>query len=195
MDRRGEIPKSQRIEAASLQVGEEIDVPRGLGHLHAVDEKVLAVHPSTDVRVAERCLALRNLALVMGEDVIYPAGVEVVLLAQITGADGRTFNMPAGEAGPPGTLPDERAARFGGLPEGEVTLVALEGIRRHAAALLRRLTGLTREFAVSGKPGYVEVDVTAGFIGVAISDEALYETNHVGHKVGGTGEGRGGQNA
>jgi hypothetical protein len=178
-----EVAKGEGVEAAGLNVCQQVLVAGGLGHLEAVDEEVLTVNPGLHVPVAEGGLGLGDLVLVVGEDVVDAAGVEVDDLAEVTGGDGGALDVPAGEAVTPGAGPLEVAAGLGGLPEGEVALVALEGVRLDAAGGLKGLGLLVGELTVFGEAVDGKVDVAAGLVGMVRGAEALDHGDHVGDGV------------
>src|SRR5207237_8839360 len=74
---------------------------------------------------AKSSLALRDIVLVVGEDVVDPAGMQIDVLAEVAGRHGRTLDVPAGKASAPRGRPAERASRFGALPQREVSRRAL----------------------------------------------------------------------
>src|SRR6185503_7516289 len=63
------VAERERIDAERLDLVDFDRVPSGLGHLHAIREEVLSMHPGTDDRMAERSFGLRDLVLVVREDV------------------------------------------------------------------------------------------------------------------------------
>ena len=145
------VPEGERIDLEFDQLVDRHRVARGLRHLHTVGEQVLPVHPVADRRVAVRALRLCDLVLVVREDVVDAAGVEVEALAEVLRAHRRTLDVPAGKPTTPGRLPGERAAFLCLLPEREVDRIALVGIELIVDVLLQLL-------AVLGEPG-LELDV------------------------------------
>jgi hypothetical protein len=98
--------------------GEE--VAEALGHLLAREVDEAVVQPVLRERAGpERALALGDLVLVMREDQVAPAEMEVERLAQVRAAHRRAFDMPARPPRAPGTVPG-RLARLGRLPQREV---------------------------------------------------------------------------
>ncbi len=115
-------------EATFEEVAEGEDVAHGLGHLVAVDEEVLDVEPVAGERQSGGALGLGDLVLVVGEDEVLAAGVDVEGLAEVGHAHGGALDVPPGSAGAPWGLPggaDPAVDVPGGLPEGEVADVAL----------------------------------------------------------------------
>src|SRR6266516_1822597 len=99
------VAERQRVEAELFDLVDLERVARGLRHLHAVRKKMLPMHPAADDGVSECSFGLRDLVLVMREDVVHAAGVQVETLAEIFRAHRRTLDVPAGIAGSPGRLP------------------------------------------------------------------------------------------
>ena len=64
-------------------------------------------------------LRLRQLVLVVGEDQVLAAAVDVQRLPQVAQGHDGALDVPAGAARPPGALP-RRLARLRRLPEGKV---------------------------------------------------------------------------
>ena len=89
------VPEGERIDLELDQLVDRHRVARRLRHLHAVGEQMLPVHPVTDRCVAVRAFGLRDLVLVVREDVVDTAGVQVEALAEVLRAHRRTLDMPA----------------------------------------------------------------------------------------------------
>src|SRR5690606_1301187 len=71
-------PDRGRVEALVRQVADRVEVALALRHLLALDHEVARVRPlAREALRAPRAPALRDLALVMGEDVVLAAGVQV----------------------------------------------------------------------------------------------------------------------
>src|SRR3989442_4704603 len=81
-----------------------------------------AVHPVTDELPAGGGFALGDLILVVREDVVRPAGVDVEGLAQVLHAHGRALELPAGSSDAHRRLP-ERLRLLARLPEDAVANV------------------------------------------------------------------------
>src|SRR6185503_19657040 len=116
----------------------------------AVGQEMLAVDPRADDRLPERSLRLRDLVLVVREDVVHTTGVHVESLAEVFGAHRGTLDVPSGIPGPPGRIPHERApVGLSALPEREVRRVALVRIDLRAHALPQRFTHIAGEATVA----------------------------------------------
>ena len=98
---------------------EGVEIALGLGHLLAVDDEMVAVEPVIDELDPVGRLRLGDLVLVVGEDVVDAAAVDVERRPEVLGAHGRAFDVPARPARPDVGLPD-RLSLLGRLPEGEV---------------------------------------------------------------------------
>src|SRR3989304_2683830 len=86
----------------------------------SVHQQVLGVRPVVDVLMAEGRLALGDLVLVVGEDVVHAARVEIDTRAQVLGRHGGALDVPAGESVAPGAGPDELPSRLPRPPQREV---------------------------------------------------------------------------
>jgi hypothetical protein len=89
------------ILVEQLVDGEE--VAQRLAHLLAGDVEEAVVHPvGRHEGVAERRAALRDLVLVVREDEVEAAGMDVEGLAELLGAHRRAFDVPSGRPRPHG---------------------------------------------------------------------------------------------
>src|SRR3954452_5122739 len=94
-------------------------------HLLAARTDEADVHPVLHKRLPPRKrFALGDLVLVMGEDEVLAAAVDVDLVAESVADHGGALDVPAGPALPPWAFP-ERLLRLRALPECEVAGVAL----------------------------------------------------------------------
>src|SRR5512133_333495 len=80
------------------------------------------MHPVAGEGLAGVALRLRDLVLVMREDQVVAAAMDIDLLAQVTQVHRRALNVPARPSLAPGAVPTG-LARLGRLPEGEITFV------------------------------------------------------------------------
>src|SRR6185503_6256298 len=99
--------------------------------------------------------------LVVGEDQIRAAPMDVHRLAQEPSGHGRALDVPTGTPVAPWTLPPWLVLQ-GGLPQHEVQWVVLVRILRMPASLggqtQHLLAGVSGQLAVTGVGGDVEVD-------------------------------------
>src|SRR5918997_32597 len=155
------------------------DVAQGLGHLVAREGDHPVVCPGADkgaVRVGTG--ALGELVLVVGEEQVRAATVDVRPVGQVLLDHRRALDVPARTPTSPRALP-RGLAGLRGLPEREVERALLET----GLALLRLahlLGALVRELAVLREAfdGVVDVAV-AGGVSVALLDELLNKRDHL----------------
>ena len=126
---------------------------------------------------------LRDLVLVVREDQVHPAAVDVEGGAEVLGGHGRAFQVPAGPPGSPRRLP-VRLAGLGRLPQREVARVTLGRVvgvlgRAH---LVQPLAG---QRAVGRVGAHVEVHVAAGGVGVIALDQPAHQHDHLRDVPGG----------
>ena len=96
------VAEGERIDPQLDDLIDRHGVACGLGHLHAVGEEVLAVHPVTNRCVTVGAFGLRDLVLVVRKYVVDPAGVQIEPLAEVSRAHRRTLDVPPRKPRPPG---------------------------------------------------------------------------------------------
>ena len=116
---------------------------------------------------------LRDLVLVVREDEVETATVNVEVFAEDRPRHRRALDVPAGPARPPGALP-EGLPRLGLLPEGKVGSRSLPFGGR-ASLPLHGVDRAVGELAVIGVAGDVEIDVAVGGVGTVLRDQPLDE--------------------
>ena len=177
------------------QVADENQVAQGLRHLLALVRHQRLVHPVAHEAVAGGRLRLGRLALVVGEDEVGAAAVQVDGGAQLPHGQGRALDVPAGPARSPERLP-RRLVLGRGLPEHEVERIALVGIVGIAAPLGRQrqhvLSRKVADLPEAVELGHLEVDAAAGLVGETAVEHHADEAENVGDGAGGPGlaEGR-----
>jgi hypothetical protein len=141
------------------------------------------VHPVRREVVAEG-LGLGDLVLVVREDQVEAAAVDVEGGTEVLVGHGRALQVPAGAATAPRGLP-VGLARLGRLPQREVTGVALAGlaVRGGLEQVVQLLVG---QLEVAREGAHVEVDVAVRLVGVTALDEAAHHLDHLGDVPGGT---------
>ncbi len=191
----GQVAQRERIDAALHQLGDALEVARRLGHLLAVHQQELAVDPGPGRRPADDRRRLGDLVLVVREDVVDAAGVDVELRAEIAHRHRRALDVPAGEALAPAVArPLQQTARPGRLPEREVGRIALVGLDVAAMAGAQVSQRVARQPAVAVEPADVVVDVPVRCgVGVAEVLERLGQRQHLGDVIGRAREDVGGQ--
>ena len=121
--------------------GNRQHVAQRLAHLLAAHGDPAVVQPVPGERVAGR-LGLGDLVLVVREDQIHSAGVDVELRPEVRLAHRDAFGVPARAAAAPRRRPG-RLAGLGALPQREVALVALAGRDALRPGARRRSGGRT----------------------------------------------------
>ena len=125
---------------------------------------------------------LRDLVLVVGEDEVDAAAVDVEGLAEKRPGHRRAFEVPARPPRPPGRRPG-RLARLRGFPEDEVHRVALVGRHLDAGAGDHLVERTVRQAAVVRHRSDVEEHVPLGRIGIAPLDQLADEADHVFRRI------------
>ena len=185
--RQRQVTEGEGIDAALGQLGDPLEVAGGLGHLPPGHQQVLAVDPDGGGWPADERRRLRDLVLVVREDVVDAAGVDVEPLAEVFEGHRRALEVPAREALAPARRPVERALLAGGLPQREVGRVALVGldVARGPVArpeVVERVPGqlpVLRE-----RPDRVVDVAVVGAVGVADVLQSLGEVEHLGDVLG-----------
>jgi hypothetical protein len=151
---------------------------------------VLAVDPDAGWHVSGDGRRLSDLVLVMRENVVQPAGVQVELVAEIPQRHGRALEVPSRKAdAPPRRVPGERAARLRLLPQREVGRVVLVGIGIAAVPRAEPVEAVAGEAPVTLETRDVVVQRSvAGRVGQAEILQLLGEGDHLGHVLGGARE-------
>ena len=160
-------PAQQRVDGQR--------VAQRLAHLLPAQGHPGVVQPEPRERVARR-VALGALVLVVREDEVDAAAVDVELRAQVERGHRRALQVPARPSPAPRRRP-RRLARLGGLPQREVAGIALaEGLGLALHDVVEPLAG---QRAVAGEGPHVEVDVAARGVGVPGVDQPLHELDHL----------------
>ncbi len=137
---------------------------------------------------------LGDLVLVVREDQVVAAAVDVDRRAQIGLDHGRAFQVPARPARAPGRGPF-RLARLGGLPQHEVGGMALIGGHLHPRPGDHVVQAALGQSAIVGEGLGVEQHVALGGIGAAALDQLADHGQHGLDMGGGAGLDRGTQGA
>ena len=156
---------------------DEKRVAQGLAHLLPGRGHPRVVQPVAGEGITGRA-GLRYLVLMVREDEVQSAAVDIELRSQILLRHRRAFDVPSGSTIPPRGGPGG-LTRLRALPHREVARIALRtGLRvvrgQHVVELLPAQRAVVRESAD------VEVDIPIGRIAVAAIDEALHQLHHLG---------------
>ena len=134
--------------------------------------------------VTEGRAALRDLVLVMREDEVEAAGVDVEGLPEQRAAHSGALDVPARTAAAPGARPARlRVGR--GFPQHEVGRVLLVGRDLDPGARDQLVMRAARQTAIVFHAGHVEEHMALGCIGMAARDQALDQRDHLAHVLGG----------
>ena len=141
------------------------------------------MHPEIDELGAVGAGRLGDLVLVMREDQILPAAMDVEGLAEMPLRHRRAFEMPAGPAPPPRALP---AGLVGirRLPEDEIGRVALVGRDFDPRAGDQLVPAVARQPAVIRHRRDREQHMPVGGIGVLPGDQLFDHRDHPGDMLG-----------
>ena len=155
------------------------DFARRLRHLLAAHLHHRVVHPVANKRIEPgKPLRLRDLVLVVREDQVHPAAVQVNLFSQVANRHRRALNVPARPTRPPRTLP-LRLTRLRPFPQGEVHRVFFldPDIRR-----LRRdhvIQRTPRQLPVARHLPHPEIHIAAGRIRHPLLDQSTDQIQHL----------------
>ena len=159
---------------------ERVEVAQALGHLLALHAQHARVHPGPGELIVPSAPGLGGLVLVVREDEVLAAAVDVDRGAQVVVDHRAAFGVPARAAVAPGRGPGGLAG-FGGFPEGEVERVALVGVLLHTGAHAQLVHVAAREHAVAVVGAHGEIDIArVDHIGMALVDQDL---DHLLHGV------------
>ena len=153
-------------------LGQAADVADGLGHLAAHLEHPV-VHPDPGQRPAAGGQRLRRLVLVVREDQVVAAAVDLERRAELRLGHRGALDVPARPPVAPRRRPARVLHRLGRLPEREVERVLLEPGALEALALVHLVDVAVRELPVLGQRAHAEVDVALRHVGVAAVEQVL----------------------
>src|SRR5581483_10290321 len=145
--------------------------------------QMLSVYPVIDVALTGKALALSNLILVVRENIVHAAGVNVEVRTKILHRHRAALDMPSRETTPPGALPGHLATLLGCLPEREVFRIVLLLVLALAHTIQHILKLVARELAIGGKPRDIKVDVLASPIGDALCQQTPHNLEHLLHML------------
>ena len=104
---------------------ERDEVAQALSHLLSIDGYHVVVHPITHHLFAFCGHSLGYFALVMGEDEVHSATVNVEMFAQILPSHCRTLAVPTRKSLAPRTWPAHDVFGLGAFPQRKVGLITL----------------------------------------------------------------------
>ena len=144
------------------------------------------MHPELRERMPQRA-RLRDLVLVVREDQVEPAAVDLEHGPEVLLRHRRALDVPARPAAAPRRVPPRVLAFLVGLPEREVAWILLQ---RRLLVLLGRVARrllvavAAREPAVVREARDAEVDVASGRVGMARRDELLDHRHDLRDRLG-----------
>ena len=122
---------------------------------------------------------MRDLALVVGEDEVHAAAVDIEMVAEVLAAHRGAFAVPAGEALAPLRWPTHDVLRCSVFPEGEVDGVMLLRLPVQLAGGVEQLVhvavGEDAVAVILVVSRHVEVDRAFALVGVAVGQDAVDE--------------------
>ena len=157
------------------------EVAERLRHLLAFHLQEAVVHPHIGHRRrAMRAARLRDLVLVVREDKIEPAAVNIKDLAQVFLGHRRAFDVPArtSRSFDAGRRRPRRLASQRGLPQDKIVDVALVGLDLDSRASFHFAERAAGQLAVVRHRGHVEQHMVVGDIGMAAHNELLDDRLH-----------------
>src|SRR2546423_5286883 len=137
------------------------------------------MQPVMRERLARVGLGLGDLALVVREDQIGAAAVDVKALAQVAYGHHRALDVPARPPGTPWAWP-RGLAWLGSLPQREIARIALALVHLDARTSEQFVEILAREPAVRREAADLEVDVAVDDVGDRLRHETLDQPDHLG---------------
>ena len=142
------------------------------------------MHPELR-ELTPRAARLRDLVLVVREDEVEPAAVDLERRPEVLLGHRRALDVPTGSTAPPRRVPPRVLVLLVPLPEREVARALLQ---RGLLFLLGRIAhGVfvepAREQAVVGKAVDTEVDVAAGRVREVELDQLLDQRDDLGNRL------------
>ena len=147
-----------------------------------------------DEGLARRAGSLSDFILMVREKQILAAAVNIEGVAQIGGAHGGAFDVPAGPAHAPRAFP-RRFTGLLGLPQGEVQRILLQLVHTDPCAAFQIFQILAAQTAIGREGADAEIYVSLAFISKAVVHQLLDHGDDLGHMLRGPGMHRGGADA
>ena len=175
--------------AAGKELVESDEVAERLAHLLSLDGDHIVVHPVAHGTLAVGHGALTHFRLVVREQQVHTAAVNVELLAQVLGAHGCTFDVPTRETDAPRGVPAHDVLGGGLLPQREVGGIAFLALTVQLASVGNQLgQNTTGKFAVTEilvKLLHIKIDGTFRHVSIARIKNFLYHLDLLDDVAGG----------
>ena len=120
---------------------------------------------------------MRDLVLMVREDQIVPAPVNVKLLPQVLQAHGGALDVPPRPARPPRTLPT-RLSRLRRLPQSKISRVPLPRVDLQPRPCLHVFQLPPGQLAIVRVAGHFEVHISVNPIGMTFLDQPLHHPDN-----------------
>ena len=174
--------ESQDLKIVLLgNVADGEEVAERFGHFLIVNIQECVVHPVMREFLSRCALRLCDLVLMVRENKILTARMDVDLLAEISLGHNRALDVPARTAVAPRRLPGGLTL-FLGLPEYEIErifLLILSGDLQIAETGTEIIEVLARKLAVSTETSRAEIDRTVFRICMPAVDKRIDHVNHI----------------
>ncbi len=183
---RAQHEQAQSVSAPAFKrVADAEDVAERLAHLFARKPQVGIVHPDPHERLLTRVrFGLCDLVCMVRKNQVFAAAMNVDLRTQVAQRHRGAFDVPAGPAGTPRTLPGG-FARLGSLPKGKIARELLELVDFHPCPGDQFVEALMLQCAVVLFHPYPVEDVATRLVGVPFVDQALHDLDDLRHLFGG----------
>ena len=180
----GQQHKPDRLVAEFLRhIAYKEEVSSRFRHFFVVNIQHSVVHPDIGKSAARRALTLRDFVLVMRENEVSAAAVNVDCVADIVARHRRALDVPARSALAERRIP-VRLAGFRCLPHGKIHRVALFLADFDTRTRLQIVERLVRELAVLVEFRGFKVHVPVNLIRVTLVNKRLYDIDDDVHILG-----------
>ena len=156
------------------------EIAQRLGHFLVVNIDIAVVHPVMRECLACSSFTLCNFILVMRENQVLTAAVQIERIAQIVRRHCRAFNMPARATLAPWRFP-VWFTRLCSFPNSKVQRIFFLVIDINSSTCLQFFHRLTGKLAIVGKRSGAEVNIAVGFICMTAFHKFLHHVNNQIH--------------
>ncbi len=172
------------IVSAVNQIPKRIEISLRFRHLLAFDEQMLAVNPEPGEGLSCDGLALSDLVLVVWEDVVDAAAMNIESFSELFHRHRRTLDVPPRPACSEWRFPSRLFFMLRGFPENEVAgFFLLVFVNVDARAKLQFSFIEARQTAIARKPGNPIIDRLAFRVSVTTLNQTAHEIDHFGNVI------------